>query len=488
MPTRVFKNKKNFYAAISSTVFLLLTVANSYSAQQIPSLTKSETSLTLAEAVAIGIRNNRGIQEAYLQRVAQKFDLYVSEGKFYPKLIVSGTFLNNRQNGTHSNSTNLNAAATLATPTGAALSLVSTNSGGSDISSTTTTEFKIAQPLLKNGGVDANMASVRIARIDEQINRLSLKSSIEQTVVQIIFAYRELLRAQEQKKIADASLKRARELYEVNKLLISTGRMAAMDLIQTEAEVANQAVVVEEANNQIDTTRLALLNLLALEPVTAVIAAREEVAQPQPSNVEKALSIASANHPGYLSSLLFIERANISLDYAKNQRLWDVSLVAGQSHTQGGGSGTSSGSNSSFAGLQVTVPFGDRTLEQGEVQASVALKNQQLISADVHQILEQRVRDAVRNVQTRWRQLELAKTSKALTLQKLNAENEKLKAGRSSNFQVLLFENDLRNSENAQLNAEITYLNALTELDMQTGQTLDVWQIPVVDQNSSHYE
>jgi outer membrane protein TolC len=96
-------------------------------------------------------------------------------------------------------------------------------------------------------------------------------------------------------------------------------------------------------------------------------------------------------------------------------------------------------------------------------------------------VLEQRIRDAVRNVQTRWRQLELSKKARELTVLKLNAENEKLKVGRSSNFQILSFEGDLRNAENAQLNAQIAYLNALTDLDDKMGKILEAWQIPMVE-------
>jgi outer membrane protein TolC len=323
-------------------------------------------------------------------------------------------------------------------------------------------------------------------------------------VVQIIHAYRELLRAQEQKKIAEAALKRSRELYEVNKALISAGRMAEVEIIQTEAQVANQEVALEEANNQIDAMRLALLNLLALEPSAAVVARGLEISNANGLDVAQALAVALENQPDYLTSLLSIERAKINLDYAKNQRLWDVSLVAGETRVQGNstaistsGAGTlsgvgavlSPGSTSSYAGLQITVPFGDRTLEQAVVHASVDLKNQNLLAQDVRQVLEQSIRDAVRNVQTRWRQFELSKKAKELTVQKLNAESEKLKVGRSSNFQLLIFEGDLSNAENAQINAQIAYMNALTDLDDKMGKILDTWRIPIVESTSlSAYE
>jgi outer membrane protein TolC len=102
---------------------------------------------------------------------------------------------------------------------------------------------------------------------------------------------------------------------------------------------------------------------------------------------------------------------------------------------------------------------------------------------ETRQTVEHRIRDATRNVQTRWRQLELSIKARDLSRQKLEAEKEKLQVGQSSNFQVLSFENDLRNAENARLNAQITYLNTLTELDERMGKTLDVWSIPIIQTN-----
>ncbi len=82
---------------------------------------------------------------------------------------------------------------------------------------------------------------------------------------------------------------------------------------------------------------------------------------------------------------------------------------------------------------------------------------------------------------TRWRQYEIAQRARDLSLRKLEIERDKLKVGRSSNFQVLSFETDLRNAENAQLNALIAYLNAQTLLDEKLGMTLESWDIALND-------
>ncbi|MDE9484352.1 TolC family protein, partial [Xenorhabdus bovienii] len=67
----------------------------------------------------------------------------------------------------------------------------------------------------------------------------------------------------------------------------------------------------------------------------------------------------------------------------------------------------------------------------------------------------------------------------SLSQKKLEIEQEKLQAGRSSNFQVLSFETDLRNAENARLNTLIQYLNAQAELDQILGTTLESWEITI---------
>lgn len=444
----------------------------------------------LEEAVALAVRDNRLVRSAYVQRIGQKFDLYVSEGKFYPKLLLSTSALAGKTNGASSNSKDLVSNASLALPTGATISIASAQGRGS-VGTSYATSITVTQPLLKNGGVGASTASVRIARLDDEVYRLALKATLSQTVTQVIYAYRELLRAQEQKVIAEAALARSKDLYEVNRSLIAAGRMADVEILQTQAEVANREVAIEEAENQIEASRLSLLALLAIEPRTPLFAIAPSKVDWRPTDPMRALETALAVQPDYLAARIQVERANISLTYAKNQQLWDLSLVATRSQTRGSGEsmGTtdipSAGARteSTSAGLQLTIPFGDRSIKQTEVRASVELQMQDLKLLETRQAVEHRIRDAARNVQTRWRQLELSIKARDLSRQKLYAEKERLQVGRSSNFQVLSFENDLRNAESARLNAQIAYLNALTELDERMGKTLDVWNIPIDEPN-----
>ena len=52
-----------------------------------------------------------------------------------------------------------------------------------------------------------------------------------------------------------------------------------------------------------------------------------------------------------------------------------------------------------------------------------------------------------------------------------------MNAGRSSNFQIISFESDLRAAEEANLSAKISYLDARSQLDVLLGVMLESWEI-----------
>ena len=56
-----------------------------------------------------------------------------------------------------------------------------------------------------------------------------------------------------------------------------------------------------------------------------------------------------------------------------------------------------------------------------------------------------------------------------------------MNVGRSSNFQIISFESDLRAAEEANLNARISYLDARARRDVLLGVLLENWEISLED-------
>lgn len=445
--------------------------------------------LSLSDAIYLGLRSNRTIRSAYLDRIAQKFDLRVAEDRFTPKLLLSSRYLAARNQDDHYRQGEISPRTTLLTPYGTRVSLdwnnraTIANTAGRNRNDGAS--ISVIQPLLRGAGRDVSTAPVSLARLSEQSNRLALKSSVSQSITQIISAYHELLRAQEQLQIARDALARTQRLLEVNRAMISAGRMAAFEIVQTEADVATQELATEEAANQLDSSQLELLRLLALDLRTQVQATDQLQAQRIEVDSNDALLQAQALQPGYLNQLIAVEQARINLLVAHNDRLWDVSLTSGanqvRDRTWNSGGQDRSRTWESYVGLQVEIPIGDLSTRQAEVRAQVEVENQDVRLAEARQLLERDVGNAVRNIGTRWRQYEIAQRARDLSRRKLEIEREKLTAGRSSNFQVLSFEADLRDAESARLNALIAYLNAQAQLDDTLGTTLTSWDITLND-------
>jgi outer membrane protein TolC len=441
--------------------------------------------LTLADAIYMGLQDNRAIRTAYLGRISQRSDLAVSEDRFTPKLILSSRFLSQRSDQQRWRTFEVVPVATMTSPVGTRVNLAWTGllnkSGRAPDDRNANLNLAIVQPLLRDAGWEVGMAPVRLGRLIEESNRLNLKSQLSRIVTQIIYAYRELIRTQEQVTISRESLDRSRKLLDINRGLVASGRMAEFDVVQTEADVLTQEVNVEEALNQLDQRRMDLVRLLALD-LTTPLHAMENL---EPSAVKIDLAgakrIAVTNQPDYLIQQIASKQAEINLAVARNQRLWDVSLISGATRQTQRQGPVADRQWSGYVGIQLEIPIGDLGRQQGEVHANTAVQTQALQLEESRQQLEQNVTNAVRDIETRWRQFGLSQRARDFSLKKIEIEREKLTLGRSSNFQVISFEADLRNAENARLNALLAYLNAQIELDLQLGLTLESWKISLND-------
>lgn len=446
-------------------------------------LAAEEQKLSLSDCIALAMKENRTIRNAYLDRVVQRYDLRVAEDKFTPKLLVTPsveTAGGDSNQGRAANVTTTKASATLneLLPTGAALSLTPTLSFVTTEHAGTGPAYgwniTLNQPLLKGGGIEVNTASVRTARLADQGYILSLKSVIISTLTSVITSYRSYVQAIKSLEISRQSLARSRDLVETNRELIAAGRMAAIEIVQSESSVANNELSLLTAENSLDAARLALLKAIDLDKNTRLVPIPQTEIPPVPYSAEEARNLAFANRPDYLQSLLGLETAKINLITTKNSTLWDLSLTGGYSeaYTRGGLAGNTDLNSWNF-GLKLSAPFWDLTVDQGYIGAEIALKKQENSLQQQRENIEIEVRDALRNAEMNLRQIRLATQSRKLSEQKVEIEAEKLKAGRSTNFQMVSYQNDLVAAQNNELNAIITYLNALTTLDQTLGVTLD---------------
>lgn len=449
--------------------------------------------LTLADCIRIAVKENTTIKNAYLDRIVQKYELRVAEDKFFPKMTLTSGL--QRTNFSASSSvmttTNLSTSVTEILPSGASVNLTAQHDFNTTNSIGTSRSYgwnaSLTQPLLKGGGFEVSTASVRTARITEQINILMLKSTIMDTLTSVIITYRSYVQAIKSLDISKQSLERGRELVAINKELIVAGRMAQIDLIQSEADVANRDFNLLASENSVDAARLGLVKILDIDKNRRITPVENFVIEPIPFELEQAKKLAFEHRPDYQSALLGLEISKTNLVLAKNNKLWDLSLTGGygQAYSRDGLPGSNSNINNWNTGLKLTIPFWDLTIEQGYLNARIALEKTELNLSKLKQNIEIEVQDSIRNAEINLRQVRLAQLSRELSLKKFDVETEKLKVGRSSNFQLVSFQNDLVNAQNNELNSIISYLNALTTLERTLGITLDKWGVAIAERKEN---
>ncbi|MFK4259914.1 TolC family protein [Agrobacterium tumefaciens] len=447
--------------------------------------TLAGTRLTLADAVFMGLRDNRTIKSAYIDRIAQKFDLRVAEDRFTPQFAVSGEIARQRIGNVTGTTVDVSPGVTMLAKTGATFDFAWNNSASLDDGGRTLTsaaEMTLEQPLLRGAGVEVNMAPVRQARLGERINRLRLKATVSETIGGIIFAHRDLLLAQEELKLAEDAVGRGENLLSINTALIASGRMASMDAVQTEADVESQKLRVLQARQQIEMARLALLNQLGLDLSTKIVAAESLTPRKVDTKIGRLLSVALDQRQDYQGQLYVIEQSRLGLVVAKNEQLWDIALFA---RGRFGGEFTRGASTQNVAdivgGVRFRFPINDISKQQQFVQADTSYRSAELQLADIRAGVEMQIRGSAAEVDLLWQQLAVAEKSRDLAARAIEIEKLKLNAGRSTTFQIRSLEDALRDAENQLLAARIGYMNALTRLDLQMGTTLDTWKIALKD-------
>ncbi|MBX9446476.1 TolC family protein [Dickeya chrysanthemi] len=445
-------------------------------------LSPARVPLTLADAVALGVRNSNTLKSVALTRLMDKFDLLVAEDGFRPHLVLNNQYRHNMGAQLPGQENHAGLSASLLTPLGTQFEADWDDdySGQSSAGSSRSlgNSVNVVQPLLKGAGVEFNTAPVRLARLDERIGHLNQQKQMTDTITQIVQAYYGLLEAQQGVMLAQESLQRASAQRDVMQALIDSGRQAALDRLQSDADMSSQQLSLEQQENALNERRLALNGLLGIDTRTPLSASDRLDIHPITLKAPQAIALAMKSQPDYLIQQLTADKQQIYLMQAKNQRLWGVDLVAGAGRVNTRAADIEDdGRWQRYVGLNVSIPLNDLQARQEEQRAWVAGKIQLLQMADVRQQLEETVTQQVNALNSNWQQFLIADRLTRLSEKTLQAEQAKLLAGRSSNFQVLSYQTSLRAAQSARVSAQIAYLNARAELDRVLGTTLNHWGI-----------
>jgi len=373
-------------------------------------------------------------------------------------------------------------------PTGTALDLeAGTNYTDSSLYSDTFTAnrigFSVTQALLRGMDVRANMARVNQARLDALISEYELRGFTEIVLEQVESKFWDYALAQRQIDIYTDSLDLAEKQMAEAEERIKIGDLAETELAAAQAEVALGRENLINARSTLAKERLDLLRLL--NPSGGIDWNREVILQYDTSlpdvrldDVEQHVRLALRMRPDLNQTRLQIKRGDLEVVRTKNGLLprLDTFISFGKS----GYADTFDRALNNIDGDSYDVTWGlvfeDPILNHGaraRYTRAVAGK-QQLHKAleNLSQLVQVDVRSAYIEVTRAQEQISATAATRNFQEEKLRAETEKFRVGKSTSLLVGQAQRDFVASQIAEIQAAANYLKALVTLYRLEGSLL----------------
>ena len=349
--------------------------------------------------------------------------------------------------------------------------------------------FSLRQPLLRNAGTDANLASIRIARNNILSSEWAVKDRVILVITDVIGVYNELHFAKENLEVAKRSQGLASQLLKDNIRRVEVGVMTPLDVTTAQAEVASREEAVITAARAVKDQENFLKQLITADLLPLLgrrIRIESPPTPPFKDNVVEGVAQALELRPVYRQAQIDLTNRRINLAFEKNQALPQLDLTASLALNgfadSLGGSVRRVGSRDQSdwtAGAIFSFPIGNRAA-RGRVNAeqlgiAQALVNLKLLEQDIIVDIDN-ARGAVVTARER---IEATTESQRLARESLDAGEKKLVAGAGTVFEVLELQENLATAETAALRAKTDYNKAVARYHQLTGTTLAVHRVVV---------
>jgi outer membrane protein TolC len=334
--------------------------------------------------------------------------------------------------------------------------------------------LSVTQSLLRGLGIGPNLARLRQARLDTESSEFELRGFTESLVAQTEDTYWDYVLALRQIEIYTQSLGLAEQQLGESRERIRVGRLAETELVAAEAEVALRREDLIRARGTQEKTRLLLLRLLNPDeaPFDREVSP-EDAPTPSDAGVDPLadhLQAAERLRPDLNQARLQVRRGDLEIVRTRNGLLPKMDLFVnlgytGYSRSFGESVEKVGGGNQSFAvGVNMEYPLGNRSAEAQHrrarytrAQADDSLKN-------LAQLAEVDVRTAHIEILRTREQAAATVATRKLQAEKLRAEVEKFRVGKSTSFQVAQAQRDLVSSEINEVQAAVAWQKAIVGL------------------------
>ena len=290
--------------------------------------------------------------------------------------------------------------------------------------------------------------------------------------------------AQEQYRAVEAALERSESLHKINQERYAKGLASDVDLLQSEAEVsrARQGLAAAEnymksaednlkfITNLIDNTELWNSDIVLLDRIGY---------EKEEPDLVVSINKAFKCRPDYEAAKIDLKNKDISVIFYKNGLLPTLDIFGTYGLNGLGGKlkkDMDRVANRDFqdwsAGLSIDIPLGNDDAK-GSYDKATLEKTQAIIQFKrLEQNIILQVRDAVRNVDIKYRMLEASTVTKDAEVRNYKAQELRFQAGLVSTHDMVDYQNQLTRAEVNYIKSVIDYNVTLIELAKVKGTML----------------
>jgi len=335
----------------------------------------------------------------------------------------------------------------------------------------------ITQPLLKGFGSDVQLADLNSARTQVEAASYLVDSDAADLAAEVKRAYWDLVFAHQNLEVLQLSLKLAEKLRDDTKTKIQAGTLAEIDLFQPESEVAQreQDLIIGEREIGFAEDSLKLL-MNSSDWLAPFITTDFPMTEPITPEISKVFENALENRPDLKAASLQIQSSQFQLDKAQNNILPTVNILGAvgigakaDNYSSALDNSLSDGDTHWQVGVTFSRPF-DNSRAEGRYRQAMANHNKNKTSLELlKQQIRRTVRVTVRDVELAVKSIGATRKTAVATQKRLEAEQIKFDAGRSTTLDVLIAQQDFARTLSAENRSKVIYAQTLAELDRIQG-------------------
>ncbi len=363
--------------------------------------------------------------------------------------------------------------------------------------------FSLTQPLLRDFGWGLTTIFVRIDENREEISLFGYQAKLSQLIERITGAYWGLVYAKENLTVQQKGVEAADALLKGAEARVRTGVLAPVAVTEAQAERARREELVIIAENDLELARATLRLTLNLNPQQTLMprqVAPSERPSLEPVAVDRAASLESAltRRPEILSAALTVQNQALQSRYAENQLLPRLDFKAGAGltgiagHIKPGAESPFPGNYSRSldrlgsgdfynysVGVVLQIPLSNAQARSKYAQARIELEQAQARRRDLVSQITLEVEKSLGDVESNFKRVQTTRRARELAQENLRGQERRFEVGLVTQKDVIDFQSRLLDAQGAELRAVTDYNNSIARLKLAEGTLLESYNVQV---------